>query len=260
MLTDALDAAGAELVAFVGAGGKTTALQRLAVEKAIAGSRVIATTTTAMFAQQLACLGPLSLTGDAGGLLANASVSHEAGIVALARSLGADGKVRGLWPSEIDALWQTGFDGSVLVEADGSRCLPLKAFGMAEPQLPSATTTAVVVAGLDSLDQPLDEGHVHRAESLTSVLHIAKGARATTRILAAAVGLQVARVKNLAPEARVIVLLNKADRQDRLDRGVEVAALVGTGSVDLGEPSAALAPDRIVVANLWSGRYRVLPE
>ena len=58
-LTCALGTSGPQLVAFVGAGGKTTALQQLCAESSAAGGGILATTTTAMFARQLSSLGPL---------------------------------------------------------------------------------------------------------------------------------------------------------------------------------------------------------
>ncbi|MBC7292858.1 MAG: hypothetical protein H5T84_01900, partial [Thermoleophilia bacterium] len=58
-LTDVLGLAGRELVALVGGGGKSTLLLRLAGELGGRAARVLVTTTTAMYADQLARAGPV---------------------------------------------------------------------------------------------------------------------------------------------------------------------------------------------------------
>ncbi len=260
-LSDALGTSEPQLVSFVGAGGKTTALQRLSVELATAGNTVAVTTTTAMLAHQLAALGPVIFQDREGSSLASrcGDALRAAGMVALAGSLGGDGKVKGLAPAEVDALWLAGVADALVVEADGSRGLSLKAFGAAEPQLPSRSTTVVVVAGLDILDHPLDEAHVHRPEVLQSILGVAEGCIVTPRLVGSAVAFQVARVRASAPQARVIVLLNKADTAEQEDRGADagVHLLASTQEADGGSGALGL-PDRIVVGSLWRGVYRVV--
>jgi probable selenium-dependent hydroxylase accessory protein YqeC len=259
-LTEALGITGPQLVAFVGAGGKTTALQRLAVEHASLAGGVVATTTTAMFTRELACLAPVDIAVDGRAFLAAhpGDAVRAAKIVALARSFGDDGKVKGLTPAEVDAIWRAQVADLIVVEADGSRCLPLKAFGVAEPQLPAEATVVVVVAGLDVVGQPLDEAHVHRAEVLTSLLHTAMGETMTVQLLAAAVALQVERVHECVPRARVIVLLNKADSGDRADDGAETAARLLTGAAGAGGTAPADAFDRVLVTSLWRGACSVV--
>jgi probable selenium-dependent hydroxylase accessory protein YqeC len=257
-LTGALGTTGPQLVAFVGAGGKTTALQRLCSESAAAAGGTLATTTTAMFARQLACLGPLLVADeDEAPLAARAGEAlRSAGVVTLARSRTANEKVKGLAPVEVDALWHAGIAGSILVEADGSRGLPLKAFGEAEPQLPSATTTVVVVAGLDALGRPLDQEHVHRAELLLPLLGASAGDTVTPRLFASALALQVARVGELTPDARVVVLLNKADGDDLTEQAAAVAGELLATAPDCG-PDAVARPARIVAGSLHHDLYRV---
>jgi len=249
-----------QLVAFVGAGGKTTALQRLAVESAERGSCVAVTTTTAMYAHQLASVAPLFLrSGDARNvtmLLKDQLLRHR--IVALAESVGDDGKARGIRPEDVDALWRERLVGFIVVEADGSRGLPLKMFGAAEPQLPSETTTVVVMAGMDALDAPLDDRHVHRAELLRSLLSVAQDGRATPGVVARTLAVQVARVRSLCPRADVAVLLNKADTGREMAAGLEIAGLLDDAcDAREGRPAGAARPDRVVVGSLSRDVYRV---
>jgi molybdenum cofactor cytidylyltransferase len=259
-LTLALDAPGRQLVALVGAGGKTTALQRLCAESSSTGG-ILATTTTAMFARQLSCLGPLLVQEEDETPLAARVVEalRAARVVTLARSRGPDKKVKGLAPAAVDSLWRDGVAGSIFVEADGSRGLSLKTFGEAEPQLPSATTTVVVVAGLDVLGRPLDEDHVHRAGLLLPLVDAEEGDPVTPQILAAALALQIARLRALTPDARVVVLLNKAESDDRREQAAETADRLLASAPGRRGTGAPAPPDRIVTASLQDGVYRVEP-
>ncbi len=259
-LTEALGTTGPQLVAFVGAGGKTTALQRLCAELAAQGGGVLATTTTAMFARQLTSLGPLLVQdGDEVPLATRAGEAlRSAGVAAVARSYAEDEKVTGLAPAAVDALWRAGVAGSIVVEADGSRGLPLKAFGEAEPQLPKATTTVVVVAGLDALGRPLDEDHVHRARLLMPLLDAAEGGAVTPRLFAAALALQIGRVHALTPGARVVILLNKADSDDLAASGASIGADLLTAAQDYAGLDGSGRPERIVVGSLRRSVYRVI--
>ena len=262
-LSDALGSNGPRLVSFVGAGGKTTALQRLSVELVTAGGRIAVTTTTAMFAHQLAALAPLILRDCEDTSLSSrcGSALRRPGIVALSGSLWDGGKVKGLTPQEVDALWMARVADSIVVEADGSRGLSLKAFGEDEPQLPAGSTMVVVVAGLDVLDRPLDEAHVHRPEVLQSILGVPKGCIVTPRLVGSAVALQVAHVRESTPGAQVVVLLNKADTDDLEGRGIDVSEHL-LAAADGGEREQCTAgrPDRIVVGGLWRGIYRTVYE
>lgn len=255
-LSEALGTLGRELVAFVGGGGKTTALQHFSVEQARKGRRIAATTTTLMFARQLTSLGPLVLTeGEQGPFMMrlNETIRHNR-VVGVARSVGADGKARGLKSAAVDALWRADLADFLVVEADGSHGLPLKAFGSAEPQLPQESTTVVVVAGLDVLGCPCDEAHVQRAELLRSTLGVTSEDAVTPQLLGAALALQVARVRVSVSRSRVVVLLNKADTG-------ELAAIGTTAGDHLSEwPAPSGRPDRVVVASLRRGAFRVVHQ
>ena len=261
-LADALGMAGPQLIAFVGAGGKTTALHRLCAELAAQAGAILATTTTAMFARQLTSLGPLLLEDeDETPLVMRVREALcSARVVTLARARGANQKVTGLAPTEVDAVWRAGVADSVLVEADGSRGLPLKAFGSAEPQLPQTTTMVVVVAGLDALGRPLDEDHVHRAGLLLPLIDAVEGDAVTPRRFAAAVTLQVARVRVLTPEARVVVLLNKAESEHLAESGAAVGAGLLTPAPDHDGGDGSGRPDRVLVGSLQQGVFHAVGE
>jgi probable selenium-dependent hydroxylase accessory protein YqeC len=250
-LTGALGLGGRELVALVGGGGKTAALQLMAEELGAEGGRVGVTTTTAMFLRDMAVVGPVVMGTDtlvvADRVRAALAQGH---VVAFAKAEGAGGKVAGLSPGAVDELWATGLADHLIVEADGSRGRALKAFAAHEPQVPAATTTVVLAAGLDAVGAPLDDEHVHRAEALSALLALAGGAEVTEGVFADALRAQLRQVRRSWGSSRIVVLLNKADGAEEQARGIAVALELLTGRAEEHG-----RPDSAVVASLRERRF-----
>ncbi len=265
--TEALGLDRAELVAFVGAGGKTGALLLLGEELASRSRRVITTTTTAMFRHQLAGAGPLLLgtarrgeggTGQAPDTDEIRRALADGGKAAVAAGPGETGKVRGLAPGAVDDLWAEGLADYLLVEADGARGLSFKAFAAHEPQVPATTTTVVVVAGLDALDAALTDDHVHRAGLLASRLGLALDTPLTTDVFVAGLRLQLDRLRELAAGCRLVVLLNKAESGETRTAGSDVAReLLGGVTCAEGDAGRAPRPERVLVGSLRERRFVV---
>ncbi len=264
-LAGALGLDAGELVSIVGAGGKTTAVQQLAGELSAGGKRVVATTSTAMFLSQLSAIGPVHMaTGEGTSEL----VAHLEDVLAtgraaaVAESLGDAGKVAGLSAARLSELWSAGLADFLIVEADGSRGLPFKAFGPHEPQVPAAATTVVVMAGLDALGVTISEGQVHRAHLLASLLDIPLGSVVTARVLADGLSAQIAQLRGTT-RARIVAMLNKADGVSGQASGMAVAELLeraasGPRRLPDGPHEAAGADgraDSVVVASLREKRF-----
>jgi xanthine dehydrogenase accessory factor len=133
------------VLAFTGSGGKTSLMGRLAWEARQDGKKVLIATTTHMARPNQYA----TLTDDAQAII---------------RQLQQEGVVIAGLPAgekKISFIGQAAYDRAcaaadlVLVEADGSRRLPLKAFGPAEPVLPANTQAVLCVAGLSALGQNL---------------------------------------------------------------------------------------------------------
>lgn len=248
-----------ELVAFVGGGGKTAGLQMLARELSGRG-KVITTTTTGMFFEELAVTGTVTMNDSEGALAAQLrEVLDRAPVAAAAFRPGSHGKVVGLPPAWVDVLWTEALAPCILVEADGSRGLPLKAFGPHEPQVPDAATIIVHVAGLDAIGAPLTDEHVHRAEVVAAALGSPVGSPVTLDVFVACLRLQVQALRQGWPGARIVTLLNKAEgpeRQALAGRAAE-RLLARSGGPQAPSPAAA-RPDAIVIGSLREGRFSCL--
>ena len=222
---------GSGVVAFVGAGGKTSALLRLARELESAGRSVLVTTTTRMAAPGAEWAGlagsvifrpeleaPWSPEPDSGPPL-----PHPLPGVTLLYARAADdpAKVEGIHPSWIGALrggWEF-----VLVEADGSKRLPVKAPGPHEPVLPPGADLVVGVVGLDCLGRAMDSGTVHRPELFSLITGCAPGAPIEWEHLEALSLHPEGLFKGAGPPRAI--LLNKVDRAPSLPTEAQVAGL-----------------------------------
>lgn len=126
-----------KFITFVGAGGKTSLSEHLAAEALRRGKRVALTTTTKIWAREpYATTGRTEWQGFAERLI------HIGKTV-------EGSKLTGLSPEEVATLGED-FD-LVLIEADGSKSMPLKYPADFEPVIPEFSDRMVVVAGLDGL-------------------------------------------------------------------------------------------------------------
>ena len=207
-----LDRDRCRLAALVGGGGRTTTLYALAHEAALAGRRVLVTTTTHIMPHPR-----LPLTDDPAalpGLLAR----HPA--VTLGR-WDRPGKLAGAVPPE--AL--PGLADLVLAEADGARLLPLKVPADHEPVIPRNADAVIAAAGLDCLGKPVAET-CHRPERVEALLRVGPEHLITPGDVAEILASPEGGRKDVPPGAEFRCLLNKADTPELRAAGEEIRALL----------------------------------
>jgi len=211
-LADALGITADDVVALVGGGGKTSAMFRLAREIVERGGRAITTTTTHIFATQIA-QAPAHVPAD--------GVTREQVVAALA----AHRHVLVIGPTnprtsraagvslDLFSLLRTWCPGVCLLnEADGSRMRPFKAPAEHEPVIPAETTLVVPVVGADVFGKPLDADHVHRPELVSALSGAPPGTPITPEIVARVLAHAEGGRKGVPAGARVIVVINKVER------------------------------------------------
>jgi len=215
-LSSALRLAEGEVVAFVGGGGKTTAMFRLADEIVEAGGRVITTTTTRIFAAQVA-LAPLHFSAFEvnRAQIEQALIKHPH-LLLTGPVNQATGKASGVSPDLIAELQHLPDLTAILIEADGSRMRPFKAPAEHEPVIPTTTTLVVPIIGSDVLGQPLNATHVHRPELIQALTSALPDTIITPELVAAVITHPNGGLKNIPPDARVVPLINKVDAQETL--------------------------------------------
>lgn len=232
----------------IGSGGKTTLLVALAAE--LPGTVALTTTTHVLpfdgvpllvsptpgdVARELGrsrvvCVGSWAAAGGHGGPQAAGGVPPAtSGEHAAPGSRATPAKLAAP-ECGVEALADVA--DYVLVEADGSRRLPLKAHAAWEPVVPACSGRTVLVVGASGLGRPVREA-VHRPEVFCELAGCAPDDPATAQ--------RVARAINAEALADV-ALVNQADAPGALGAARELGVLLAVptlvGSLRTGEVTA----------------------
>ena len=199
------------ITAVVGGGGKTSLIWRLATELCQT-ERVLLTTTTHM-------MPPPCPTLDT-PVPAQITIAFQENRLLAVGALQADGKL-----AEARALRShyENLAAYVLIEADGSRGLPLKAPADHEPVIPAETALTIAVAGMGCAGRRIGEV-THRAARYASLLGVTEDDLVTPNRVAAMLMHPQGQRKDAA--GRYAVVLNQADTPERLAFARSVAALL----------------------------------
>lgn len=211
-LHEALNIQKGDVVSFVGGGGKTTALVRLGYELADMGWRVLGTTTTRIGVDELGSFPHHTLWEDQfiGGNRQLAKLVDQYRFVFVYKNV-RDDKVIGIPPHYITLLMDHMNADVMLVEADGSRRLPLKAPLPHEPVIPLDTTLVVPIAGLDAVGQPLDENNVYNLDAIIERYGFPYGEPIQPAWIAQILRDEDFGLKGIPSGARIIPIMNKAN-------------------------------------------------
>ena len=207
-----------ELISIVGGGGKSSLMFALAHNLP---GRVVATTTTRIFAAQM------NLTADVCSVeddnWRERLEAFESNLLVVG---GVEGeRAVGVAPELADQLFAHPAIDWVVVEADGSRMLPVKAPAEHEPVVPKQTTLLVVVAGIDALGGPLCEV-AHRPERVSSITGVGIDDSLTPEALAVLLTSPRGGLKHAPESARVAVLLNKVESPPQRQLARETARCI----------------------------------
>ncbi|WP_137285685.1 selenium cofactor biosynthesis protein YqeC [Halorussus salinisoli] len=222
-LAEALRLGDEELVSFVGAGGKKTAMQRLVGEASHRDVTVGYTTTTHTpppdgFPHVV--VSPNELPG--------ALVDRETPIAFAAKQVEnperADEKIRGYDPSVADSVFESGLFDWLLVKADGARGREFKAPGQNEPVVPKTSTVVSVVASVRAVGSPLDSPTVHRPDRVAAIAGRDIGTTLTPDVMGTVLASHDGGLKNVPDGATVVLLVNKADTPTLRERARDIVS------------------------------------
>ncbi len=186
------------VTALIGGGGKTSTMYALAEELRKNGSVIVCTSTHILCPPQYPFLPRLSNKLVSGEVVSTGSI---------------DGHKLSTPEQSFDEL--TRFADYVLIEADGSRQLPLKAHASHEPVIPKEADKVLVVIGIDGLGRPIREV-AHRPELYAAIVRMDVETAVTAEMIRDV-------VRNY-PRCDGIVI-NKADDPEALEKALQLAAL-----------------------------------
>lgn len=175
------------MVAVVGAGGKSSAIRRVANELREANVPVLVATTTKMMLDEAEGMGPILTADDSppgvlGAKVAETLAGEGVAVVGAARI--SKNRLGGLDPTFFPTIAPP--DGVTLVEADGARHRSLKGTADYEPALPDGVTLVVAVGGTRALGEAVGEKHVHRPAVFSQITGAGPGHTITTQAFARA--------------------------------------------------------------------------
>ena len=241
----ALGIEGGEVVAFVGAGGKSSAILQAADELKEEGVKVLVAPTTKMFVSEAERVGRILTSEDRDELCREAAeVLSVEGVAVAGSSILSGGRVGGVEPAWVPGLAPE--DGVTLVEADGSRRRPLKGTAEHEPFLPEGATLVVAVGGTRALNKPLKEELVHRPEIFSTLTGISPGHTIGAQAFAQAL---LAGLRSVPDGARRAALL--ADVEP--GQSMSVASVVAHGLWRRGVRKVVLSSlPREIPGHVWA--------
>lgn len=208
-------------LAFVGAGGKTSAI--LSIAKSLP-KPVFITTTTHVGNWQLRDLDDVHEIHQHPDLT-NALKGDLKGIHGFFGPLKSDDRLTSLPDVELDFLSSFAKDAGIplLIEADGSRRLPLKAPGAHEPVIPGFVDGVVVTAGLSGLHQPITDEHVFRPKIFSKLSGSVEGEDVTGNGLIRYLLHPEGGLKGIPRDARKMVLMNQVNTPDLIQAADKMA-------------------------------------
>lgn len=191
------------VTAVIGGGGKTTLLRTLGEELARSGARVILATTTKF--------RPFpGIETVPGGEREITEALGRAPLVCAAAPWGESGK---LAESPVPMARLAALADYVLVEADGSAGLPLKAHAPHEPVIPAESVRVLLVLGASGFGRPIREA-AHRPER-----YAALAGRNPETIVTPEVAARVIRAEGLGD----LVLVNQAETPEAWENARKLA-------------------------------------
>ena len=207
------------VTAVIGGGGKTTLLRTLGEELARSGARVILATSTKF--------RPFpGIKTVPGGEREIAEALGCAPLVCAAAPWGESGK---LAESPVPMARLAALADCVLVEADGSAGLPLKAHAPHEPVIPAESGRVILVLGASGFGRPIRET-AHRPERYAALAGCDIETAVTPEIAA-----RVIRAEGLGD----MVLVNQAETPEARERARKLAEYLAlpvyAGSLQRGE-------------------------
>ncbi|MBF0442787.1 MAG: putative selenium-dependent hydroxylase accessory protein YqeC [Oligoflexales bacterium] len=219
------------MIAFVGGGGKTSSMFRMARELKELSMRVLVTTTTAIMAPPKSFCDRMFLLDTAKPDEIKDMDIDGGSITVLGDHIGPDGKMKGLDCGILSEIFLSPVFDMILVEADGSKGRPIKAPDLHEPVIPLESSLVIGIIGFDSYGMKIDDEWVHRPHLLARICGRREGDVIDDDVITGLVLSREGLFKGAPERAGKIFFLNKVEA----GRGQSSAERIGRRIINQGE-------------------------
>jgi molybdenum cofactor cytidylyltransferase len=206
-------------LAVVGAGGKSSTMFMLA--RSIPGP-VITTASTHLSIEQPKYADVHIIIRQPSDVLEIKSHPDKKVILVTGEFAPQDGRVTGLSEPLLNEIKNIAdqLDLPLILEADGSKRLPLKAPAAHEPAIPDWANYVAVLVGLSGIGTPLDEFHVHRPEIYSHLSGLKIGQPVNIESLEKVLLHPSGGLKNIPTKANKAIVLNQADSPELIQEAI----------------------------------------
>jgi hypothetical protein len=206
-LKDALVLNRGDMIALIGAGGKTTTLFKLAKELRDEGGKILVSTTTKVPKPSKPHIDRLFLVEDVDAFPAETAKIKAPVIIGAGYGVDEDDKLMGLPPAWLDKLEASRQFDAILVEADGAASRLFKVPSEIEPAVPERSHIVIWMMAIKAIGKPL---------TIEQVLQLVRHPEGCLRGVPAA--------------CRKVAVLSQADCPEEIQKAKALAqALVQTG-------------------------------
>jgi len=216
---------GTGFIFFIGGGGKTTLIYKLADILFRNGKKVVTGTTTHILVPSPKETQHLHIgSPEASNVRA---LANKYGIVTLAfKNDKQKGKLVGHAPEYFRGLWKQNSADVFLVEADGAAGRPLKFHVDSDPVVDAEAERVIAVVGAEVLGAPLSEDIFHRSKLFAETLWHQINSRIEIEHVAELITEFYFKPNKISLKSERIVFINKVSSDERKDNALKLAALL----------------------------------
>ena len=233
MISNALKLKKRALISIVGAGGKSSFLQLLTWELIEKNKKIVLTTTTKMFVDQIIpflnrgiiieSFSSEIIKKDIKTYFEKADKNNFAILIVQQYKELAREKFSGPEANILDKWWKENLADYFVIEADGARGKPIKAPSTNEPVIPEMTTDVIAIVGIDAIGLPLIEENVFRPQIFSQLTGLKEGSIINEEAIIALIKHPFGIFKNTPDKARRHVVFNKINSKCRMEAAEKIS-------------------------------------
>jgi probable selenium-dependent hydroxylase accessory protein YqeC len=222
-----------QCVSIMGAGGKSTLMNRLADELIVRGRTVVLSSTTNYHRPKTLQSDQILLTRETPDWpdKLEASARRWNRLLVLHHDLG-EAMVKGIDVAAVRTIHDRIPDAIVIVKTDGARKRWFKAPNRSEPVIPPWSQLSITVVNCEILGQPLTEALVHRPERVSELTGVQLGDLITPQAVAMVLTHPDTYASKIPSGARRVIYISHVRTTMAAERAKMIAAWLDRSAID----------------------------